>query len=221
MVYIVVAAYNESAVIETVVRKLRSSYPHVVVVDDGSMDKTRELASKAGATTLRHPINRGQGAALQTGIAFSLKAGAEAVVTFDADGQHQVADIPVLLAPVLSGEADIVLGSRFLTGSAEIPALRRLLLKAAVLFTRISSGLPLTDAHNGLRAFSSAAATCIDIQSDRMAHASEIIDKIRRHRLRWVEVPVDVRYTRYSMAKGQKAGNALRIVFDYLFDRFF
>lgn len=219
--HLVLPAFNEAATIGEVVRGLRARYRHVVVVDDGSVDETAREARAAGATVLRHVLNRGQGATLQTGIRFCLERGAECLVTFDSDGQHRVADVPALVEPIYRGEADVVLGSRFLGAGREMPASRRLLLRGAVLFTWMVSGLKLTDAHNGLRAFSRRAAERIDIRLDRMAHASELVDQIRRMGLPYREVPVEIRYTEYSRAKGQSAAGAVRILFDYLLDRLF
>lgn len=216
---VVVAAYNEADVIGAVVRELRAECVHVIVVDDGSRDDTAGAARRAGAHVLRHVINRGQGAALQTGIEHALRGGAEVVVTFDADGQHDPADLRALVAPVLSGEYDVVLGSRFLERRAPIPVARRMLLTVGVLFTRIISRVRLSDTHNGLRAFSRSAAEKLTISMDRMAHASEIIDQIRVHRWRYREVPVSIRYTPYSMAKGQRSSQAVRIAIEMLVEK--
>jgi len=212
----VIAAYNEERAIEAVVRDLRPHVGEIIVVDDGSADGTADAARRAGAIVLRHAVNRGQGAALQTGIAAALARDAAIVVTFDADGQHVAADVPRLVAPVAGGAADVALGSRFLEGTSKVPALRRLLLKGAVIFTRLTTGLRLTDAHNGLRALSRKAAATIRIRQDRMAHASEIVSEIRRHGLRFVEVPITVLYTDYSRAKGQSAFGAFRVLLDLL-----
>ena len=218
-VFVVLPAFNEGGSIASVVSEVRGLYPNVVVVDDGSQDDTARKALTVGAVVLRHPINRGQGAALQTGITYSLEADADYVVTFDSDGQHLPEDLARLLAPLLAGEAEIALGSRFIGRAEGIPWQRRLLLRAAVLFTRIASGTPVTDAHNGLRAFTRHAASQLNLQMDRMAHASEILDQIRHMRLPFVEVPVTIRYTEYSLAKGQRSGAALRVLFDYLVGR--
>ena len=219
--YFVVPAYNEVVTIGRVVREIRAVYPHVVVVDDGSADATGEEARAAGATVLRHAVNRGQGAALQTGITYALRCGAQCLVTFDSDGQHQVADVAALVEPIREGTAEVVLGSRFLRPAHRVPRLRRFLLRGAVVFTWAVTGVRLTDAHNGLRAFSRRAAERIDIRLDRMAHASELIDQIRKMGLSYVEVPVEIHYTRYSRAKGQRATAAARIAFDYLFEKMF
>jgi glycosyltransferase involved in cell wall biosynthesis len=217
--FVVIAAYNEGPCIGDVVRELRAQYPHVVVVDDGSSDDTAERAREAGAWVLTHLINRGQGAALQTGISYALARGAKWVVTFDADGQHDVADIPALLDPIARGEVEITLGSRFLGTHSAMPTSRRVVLFFAVLFMRMTARARLTDAHNGLRAFSRRAAQQIDLKLDRMAHASEIVEQVVSSGLPYTEVPVRVRYTDYSLRKGQKNSAALRVAFDYLMAR--
>ena len=217
--FIVIAAFNEGKAIGDVVRELLPHYPNVVVVDDGSRDDTRERAHEAGATVLRHVVNRGQGAALQTGISYALKRGASIILTFDADGQHRPEDIPALVAPIATGKVEFCLGSRFLEHGDKVPFKRRMLLLAAVVFTRITSGMPLSDAHNGFRAFSRKAAEHIDLHLDRMAHASEIIDQLRASDLPYREVPVFIRYTAYSIAKGQRGSAAFRVAFDYLIGR--
>jgi len=177
-VFIVIPAYNEATTIRQVIRELIEFFPHVVVVDDGSSDDTFLEALSSGATLLQHVINLGQGAALQTGIEYSLRAGACVIVTFDADGQHCSDDVSKLVKPIFRGQAEIVLGSRFLGRAENIPPLRWFLLKGAILFTRLASGVSLTDVHNGLRAFSRKAAKNLDIKINRMAHASELIDQI-------------------------------------------
>jgi len=218
-VFVVIAAYNESVCIAEVVRGVLAVYPHVVVVDDGSRDSTFEAARASGASALRHVINRGQGAALQTGIEFALSRGARFIVTFDADGQHRVEDIAAVVAPIARGECDITLGSRFLGGATGIPRSRRVTLRLAVWFTRAVSRVKLTDAHNGLRAFSRRAAEKINITLDHMAHASELIDQIRLSGLPFREVPVKINYTAYSMAKGQSSRGAIAIALHYLLGR--
>jgi polyprenyl-phospho-N-acetylgalactosaminyl synthase len=218
--YVVVAAYNEEDFIGDVIGTLKAQYPNVIVVDDGSTDRTGERAVEVGACVLRHVINRGQGAALQTGIEYALRRGAQYIVTFDADGQHSAEAIPALLAPILAGEAEIALGSRFLENSASVPFGRSILLRVAIVFTRLLSGVRLSDTHNGLRAFSRRAAGKLEIRLDRMAHASEIIDQVRSSGLAYTEVPVRVDYTEYSRYKGQRFSAAPRIAIEYFFGRF-
>jgi glycosyltransferase involved in cell wall biosynthesis len=218
-VWLVIPAFDEAAVIGDVVALARTRCPNVVVVDDCSRDATAAAALAAGAHVLRHPVNLGQGAALQTGLDYALAAGAEFLVTFDADGQHDVADLPRLLEAQRRTGADVVLGSRFLGRAEAIPAQRRLLLHAARLFTWATAGLRLTDAHNGYRLLTRRAATCIRLRQNRMAHASEIVEQIRAAGLRWTEAPVTVRYTDYSLAKGQRSSASVRIVVDLLVAR--
>lgn len=214
--FIVIPAYNEGSAIGAVVAGLRVSWRHVIVVDDGSADDTAFQALSHGATVLTHVLNRGQGAALRTGIEYALRRGAAFIVTFDSDGQHRPEDVPALLQPLIDGKAEVALGSRFLGSAERIPLFRRLLLRMAVIFTRFAAGARFSDTHNGLRAFTRRAAGEIDIRMDRMAHASEILDQVVSHRLRHVEVPVHVRYTDYSRRKGQKSSGAIRVLIDYL-----
>jgi polyprenyl-phospho-N-acetylgalactosaminyl synthase len=212
--WVVVAAYNEAAVIGRVVSELIGCGHRVVVVDDGSTDATGALALAAGAAVLTHPINLGQGAALQTGIAFALRRGADTIVTFDADGQHRAGDAAVLIAALAVNDADFALGSRFLADAPTMPPSRRLLLRAATWFTRLTTGLRVTDTHNGLRAMTRRGASRIALRQNRMAHASEILHCIARSGLRYVEVPVTVDYSAYSLAKGQRLSDSLRILLD-------
>jgi len=213
--WVVIAAYNEGAVIRDVVAEVKRDGWNVVLVDDGSRDDTATLARAAGATVLRHAANLGQGAALQTGIDYAIRRGALHVVTFDADGQHDASCIPALIAAL--ADHDVALGSRFL-GKVEGASKRRMaLLRTAVAVSNKMSGLALTDAHCGFRAFRAAVAPRLRITQNRMAHASELLRKINQPGLRVVEVPVTVRYTAHSMAKGQGGIQALRILFDYFF----
>ena len=150
---------------------------------------------------------------------YALLQGADYVITFDADGQHRVEDIPVLLEPLVAKECDIALGSRFLGEAIDLPFMRWVTLKLAVVFTRFFSRIRLTDAHNGFRAFTRRAAEKIDLTCDRMAHASEVIDQIRHSGYEFVERPVQIRYTERSLAKGQSSGQALKVAADYLLGR--
>jgi glycosyltransferase involved in cell wall biosynthesis len=211
---VVIAAYNEASMIARVVSEVRHAGYRVVVVDDGSKDATAHNARTAGAIVVQHPFNLGQGAALQSGIKFALAKGAAAIVTFDADGQHAAADISRLITALAEENADFVLGSRFLDASSNIPALRRLLLKAATVFTRITTGLRLTDAHNGLRAMTRRGAAAIRMRQNRMAHASELLAQIGSSGLRYVERPVTIHYSAYSTAKGQKTSDSVVILLD-------
>jgi glycosyltransferase involved in cell wall biosynthesis len=211
-IWIVIPAYNEGEVIRSVVAGLREKYSNIVLVDDCSTDETGSAAAETGAVVLRHAINLGQGAALQTGLKFAVARGADYVVTFDADGQHRVEDIAVLMDVHRRKNSDITIGSRFLGSTQNLPTLKKMVLKLAVLFTRMTSGLQLTDAHNGLRLFTGRAAKMISITQNRMAHASEIVDQIQRLRLKVAEAPVTIIYTEYSIRKGQKLSNAFNIL---------
>jgi glycosyltransferase involved in cell wall biosynthesis len=210
--WVVIAAYCEEPVIARVVAQLKERGYQVVVVDDGSSDRTGELAGAAGAVVLRHPINLGQGAGLQTGIVFALAQGAECVVTFDGDGQHRSQEVATLVA-ALDG-TDFALGSRFLGSGLRVPAVRRMLLRLATWFTRLTTGLQVTDTHNGLRAMSRRGASAIALRQNRMAHASEILHQIAESGLKYVEVPVTIDYTAYSLSKGQTLADALLILTD-------
>ena len=219
-VWIIVPAFNEQARIHAVVSTLACSYQNVLVVDDGSSDDTSRIAAAAGATVVRHSINLGQGASLQTGFTFATYQRADVVVTFDGDGQHDAADIPRLISPILLGHCDVVLGSRFRGKSIGMPKHRWLILKLAILFTRITTGLKLTDTHNGLRAFSLKAIDRIQITEDRMTHASDLLHQIATHQLRYQECPVTIRYNHETLRKGQRSSAAFGILTRLLLNRF-
>ena len=213
-IHVVIPAFNEAAVIARVVSEVARAGYRVLVVDDGSSDATADLARAAGAIVIGHPFNLGQGAALQTGIDYALAQGAEGIVTFDADGQHRVADIARLTEALVEERADFALGSRFLGQAPDLPPLRRLVLRAATAFTRLTTGLQLTDTHNGLRAMTRRGANAIKLRQNRMAHASECLAQIAGSGLRYVEQPVTIEYTAYSLAKGQRLRDAVLILLD-------
>lgn len=217
--WVIIPMFNEGAVIHRVAREVLMAFPNLVVVDDGSTDDALEQSARAGATVLRHPINLGQGAALQTGIKYALQRGADYIVTFDADGQHQVKDAVAMLDMLQKENFDVVLGSRFIGTTIGMSFGRRLLLKAAIIYTKITTGLNLTDAHNGLRVFSRTAAMNINIRQNRMAHASEILEQISAKKMRYVEYGNTIRYTDYSKLKGQKPSNAINIIVDLMVGR--
>jgi polyprenyl-phospho-N-acetylgalactosaminyl synthase len=218
-VAVVIAAYEESSALGPVVEGARQHCGWVVVVDDGSRDATSEVALTAGAHVVRHPINLGQGAALQTGIDYALGLGADFIVTFDADGQHASAEILPMVSQLVNTQSDIVLGSRFLGRAVNMPRSKRLTLWLAVRFTRLTTGLRLTDTHNGFRALSANAARRLRIRQNRMAHASEILEQTARLKLRYAEFPVTITYSAYSLAKGQRVLNSFAIVKDQVMDR--
>jgi len=216
-IWIVIAAYNEAHSIGHVLKDLtKAGYKNVVVLDDGSEDDTSRIAKQYTSHVLKHVVNRGQGASLKTGLDYALKHNADVIVTFDADGQHRVEDIPAIVKPVVNDEVDVALGSRFLKSGSNVPFLRKLFLKGGVLLVWLFYGIKLTDVHNGFRALSRHAAEQIDLTTDRMEHASEILSEIKRKNLRFVEVPVIIKYTEYSKEHGQSTLNAVRIFYRML-----
>ncbi|MCH7549787.1 MAG: glycosyltransferase family 2 protein [Candidatus Krumholzibacteriota bacterium] len=222
-IYLIVPTFNEARVLEHGLEEVIGRGYEVVVVDDGSTDDTGEILERLGVHALRHPVNLGQGAALQTGMTYALLRGADVVVHFDADGQHRSEDIATLLEPIFSGEVDVVLGSRFLRSSdaREVPPGRRVVLRCARVINGLLTGVWLSDAHNGFRALNRHAAESIYLLENRMAHASEILLQIRRSHLRYVERPTTIAYTEYSQEKGQSAWNGVRIVIDLVLRRIF
>lgn len=212
----ILPAYNEARTIEAVIDDLFAYNVIPLIIDDGSSDATATLARAKGVRVIRHRINQGQGASLMTGFTAARRLNADIVVTFDSDGQHQAKDIPALIAPILEGSADVVLGSRFLQKN-DVPTLRRVILSAAVWYTRLTTGLQITDTHNGLRAFNRTAVNLVSIQQSGMAHASELLEQIADHGLRYTEVPVSIVYTEYSLGKGQRLTNSFKILFDLWF----
>jgi glycosyltransferase involved in cell wall biosynthesis len=219
-VWLVIPVFNEEAVIADVLAHVLETFPNVVCVDDGSRDGSYRRVLGSGAHLLRHPINLGQGAALQSGLTYALaQPGAEYFVTFDADGQHQVEDVVSMIGVLRGKEADVVLGSRFLATAEKVPWLKRLVLKSVVLLSGPSRKLGLTDAHNGLRAFTREVAEKIDIVQSGMAHASELVGFLAHSQFRVREIPVTIEYTEYSMSKGQSLLNGINIVFDLTFRR--
>lgn len=217
-VWLVVPLYNEAKVIGDVVRTARTRFPKIVCVDDGSTDQSAGRADEAGAVVVRHPVNLGQGAALQTGLAYALTdPDMRYCVTYDADGQHQLADVEAMLARIRQGDVRVVFGSRFLDDRTDASLLKRLILRVAVAYTNLTTGTRLTDAHNGLRVLERSVVERLDITQNRMAHASEIVAQIgsmRFHgaKVAYAEEPVHILYTDYSKAKGQSLWNAVNIL---------
>jgi glycosyltransferase involved in cell wall biosynthesis len=215
-VFVIVPSFNEATVLGPTLESLSHFGYSIVVVDDGSEDDTRVVAARFPIHFLRHPMNLGQGAALQTGMTYALQRGAQVIVHFDADGQHPATKIPALIAPVIAGECDVVLGSRFLdrNDSKLVPRSKRLVLRVGRLVNGLFSGMWLTDAHNGFRALSRHAANSIDLRENGFAHATELLDQIRRANLRYKEIPTPIQYSEYSRQKGEKFWNGFNIVVD-------
>ncbi|WP_343573319.1 glycosyltransferase family 2 protein [Mycobacterium sp.] len=214
-VWIVVPAYNEAGVIGDVIRQLRSVFAQVVCVDDGSADDTGDIARRAGAHLVRHPVNLGQGAAIQTGVEYARsRPGARIFATFDADGQHRVNDVLAMIDRLHSESADIVIGTRFGPGVSRPPLLKRVVLQTAATLSPRGRRLGLTDTHNGLRVFNKTVADRLNITMNGMSHAAEFILLIDENRWRVAEQPVEVLYTEYSSAKGQPLLNGVNIIVD-------
>ncbi|MGD0272688.1 MAG: glycosyltransferase family 2 protein [Gaiellaceae bacterium] len=219
-VYVIMPVFNEAPVIRSVVSAVSQVFPNIICVNDGSTDASAAEIEKTDAVLINHPFNLGQGAALKTGIDYALRdANAAYFITFDSDGQHQVADAVSMLAVAREGDYDIVLGSRFLGKAENIPSVRAAVLKAAVVFSNLTTGVRLTDAHNGLRVFNRRFAERIEITMPGMAHATEFIHWIAKSEFKYTEVPVTVVYTQYSQAKPQSVFNSINIGFDLLMRR--
>lgn len=217
--WLVIPLFNESQVVGEVIRAARTTFPKIVCVDDGSSDESAAVAAEAGAAVVSHPVNLGQGAALQTGLTYAAQdPAAQYFVTFDADGQHRVEDAARMVQALRDEPYDVILGSRFLGTVTGANFLKRAILRAAVIFERMTTRLKVTDTHNGLRAFNRRAVQTIKIRQNRMAHGSEILREIAESDLRFREEPVEIVYTDYSRAKGQSMWNAVNILNDLIFD---
>ena len=212
MVLVVIPAFNEEAKVGRVIRGLfENGYHGIVVVDDGSKDNTAAEAEKAGAKVLRHRLNRGQGAALETGDSYARQAGADVVVHFDADGQFNAADIAPALNMLQEKKVDVVFGSRFLDNRSKIPCFKKhILLPLARWVNFVFTGIMLTDAHNGFRVLSRNALSKIVFTQDRMAHNTEILKLIKKNKLTFAEIPVEVSYSRY----GQGLSGGVKIIYE-------
>ncbi|MGB8407492.1 MAG: glycosyltransferase family 2 protein [Mycobacterium sp.] len=217
-VWIIIPAFNEASVIADVVTDVRSVFPNVVVVDDGGRDDTGDCAYHAGAHVVRHPVNLGQGAAIQTGVEYARsRPGAQVFATFDADGQHQVTDVIRMIDRLRTENLDIVIGTRFGDRPPErMPMLKRLLLPIVAKLSSSSRRLHLTDAHNGLRVFSKTVADELNLTMNGMSHASEFVTLIVENHWNVAEEPVHILYTDYSMSKGQPLVNGVNIIVDGL-----
>ncbi len=215
--WVVIPLYNEEEVIADVIADVLAQFPQVVCVDDGSTDGSAAATAAAGARVVRHAFNLGQGAALQTGFQFALADPAmKYVVTFDADGQHQIADAVGMVERLRAGEADVVFGSRFMDNRSKPSFAKRMVLRAAVAYTNMTTKTRLTDAHNGLRAIGRPVVAKLDITQNRMAHASELVAQIGASKASYVEHPVHILYTDYSKANGQSLWNSINILADLM-----
>ena len=215
--WLIVPCFNEATVIRGVLENALRTFPNIVAVNDGSRDASATEIHAAGAHLVNHPVNLGQGAAIQTGIEYArAQAGAEYFVTFDADGQHQVKDVVAMVRRLREEPVDIIVGTRFgeKRENSQVPWIKRVVLQTVVKLSPTSRKLGLTDAHNGLRAFNKKVADEMDIRMNGMSHASEIVNKIAENGWRVSEQPVDILYTEYSMSKGQSLINGVNILAD-------
>ena len=222
-VYIIIPVFNEAATLRSVLFNLEAhGFSNIIIVDDGSTEDIFYGISDLPVYYLRHRTNLGQGAALQTGFEFAKRFNPSIVITFDADGQHDAGSLPSLLRPLEKAEVDVTLGSRFLELKQDkMPSRRKWMLKAARLINFLFTGLLLSDAHNGLRAMNNKALHAVSLKENRMAHASEFILQLKKHRLQFREVPVSIRYTDYSRKKGQQSSDSIKILFDLVLHKFF
>ncbi|MCS4535601.1 glycosyltransferase family 2 protein [Corynebacterium sp. HS2168-gen11] len=221
--WLIIPCYNEGQVIGSVIEHARTTFPNIVAVNDGSADNSAQVIRATGAHLVNHPVNLGQGAAIQTGIEYARRQpGAQYFVTFDADGQHQVKDVIRMINRLRTEAVDIIVGTRFGDATREqdqVPLIKRIVLKTVVMLSPTTRKLGLTDAHNGLRAFNAIVAREMDIRMNGMSHASEIVHLIAQRQWRVAEEPVEILYTEYSMSKGQSLMNGINILADGLLAR--
>lgn len=213
----VIPAYKEATQIADVLTRTRSFVDEMIVVNDGSPDETAEVALKNGARVVSHVINRGLGAAIGTGFAFAKKRGADVVITLDADGQHDPAEIPKFIEAVKGG-ADVVIGSRMISREG-MPWYRQAANLLGNISTLVLFGAYVTDSQSGFRAFSRAALNKIEIKTNRMEVSSELIAEAKHHGFKIVEVPIKAIYTDYSLSKGQSFFVGIKTLFKLILRR--
>lgn len=216
-VIIAIPAYNEERFIGSMVLQCLNYTPHVVVIDDGSRDATAAIAEQAGATVLSHVVNKGKSEGVNTALAWAREKKADALVFIDGDGQHKPSEIETVLAPVLSGAADMVVGSRFLGVKSRIPAYRKVGQHAFTAATNVASAVSVTDSQSGFRAFSRHAIQTLHFNGTGLSVESEMQFAAREHSLVIVEVPISVVYAekakRNPFAHGMQIGsNILKLV---------
>jgi glycosyltransferase involved in cell wall biosynthesis len=220
---IVIPAYNEERTIADVVSGAMKIADRVVVVDDGSGDRTPALAKECGALVVRHAVNRGVGAALGTGIEAAIRLGAEAVVTMDADGQHRAEDAAKVFERLDQGDVEFVIGSRMKKGDepGHMPTHRVIFNTVGNVLTYLLFGVWVTDSQSGLRGLSRKAACTIELRTNGMESLSEFIKEKKDKHWRFAEVPIKAIYTDYSMSKGQNFFVGVKVAIRLIFRRFF
>jgi len=218
-IWIVIPAYNEEKVIGKVIDSLKKEgFQNILVVNDCSTDKTKEVVKNKKVKIYNHIINRGLGGALNTGISAALKNGAKIIATCDADGQHDPKDVKRTVEFLQKENLDVVIGSR-LIDSKGMPFSRKAINSGASFLTKALFGVYSTDTQSGLRVFSRSAAEKINIRTNKMEVSSEIIKEIGRNKLKFKEIPIKAIYTDYSLEKGQTGGNAINIAYKLLLRR--
>lgn len=217
-IYVVVPVFNEDKVLKFVLDDLTSyNLWEVIVVNDGSNDNSRSICNNYNIKIIDHSVNSGQGAAIRTGINYAIRNNADIICTFDSDGQHRVEDLQNMINLMLENEKiDVVIGSRFINNVSKIPFRRKIALKFAILLSKFIFGGNFTDVHNGLRVFNNNSARKINLVSNRMEHASLISESITKYKMRFVEMPVDIIYSEYSISKGQKLKDIIMTGFKLL-----
>ena len=223
---IIVPAYNESKRIGTVLQKLKETTAkiknlnfEIIVVDDGSSDNTCELAKNTNVTIIRHPINRGAGAALVTGFERAIQNKSDFVITIDADEQHDPNEIEQILKPVLKGDADISIGSRFAKDNHEMPLFKKMGNGILNIITQTIYGYSCTDTQCGYRAFNRKAIEKMHLTIDRYGIMSEMLGEIKRNNLKLEEIPISTLY--FDKSKGTTFFDGIKIAFDLILRRFF
>lgn len=218
-IWILIPAFNEERVITNVIAEIRQAgYQNIIVVDDGSRDRTYEVAKNTGVTVLRHRLNRGKGAATKTSIEAAKLLGANIIVTMDGDGQHNPRDIESLISPIRNGDCDVVLGTRLKNpqGMPWYKIIQNWFGNAIVWYIY---GLWVSDSQSGFRAYSRHASEVINTKTDRYEYDGEVIREIYKYKLKYREVPIEVRYTKYSMGKLHKQSfeNGIKTVYKMIF----
>lgn len=214
-IYILIPVFNEERQIKKVIEELSKTFKNIIVINDGSTDKTEKILKTLNVIHLKHSINLGQGAAISTGFKFIQKLkDAYAVVTFDADGQHSAKDAELFAKEILLCKEEIIFGSRFLDNKSNIPFIKKVVLSIVVMFTNILSKINLTDAHNGLKAFKTSCLNKLDIDIDGFGFESQIIHQASKKKITYKEMPTNTMYTTYSKKKGQRLINGLIILED-------
>lgn len=207
-----IPAFNEEKTIAKVVLQAQRYVDKVMVCDDGSTDMTAEIAERLGAVVIKHSRNLGYGAALNTLFSEAIKLNPSCIVTIDADGQHDPSHIPQLVEPVVRGEADIVIGSRFLSRGGNIPRYRRLGVKLITGIIRRTSYPQITDAQSGFRAYSRRAVEVLGLTEPGMGVSVEILMKARGKNLRIVEKPITISYSVEKPSKQNPLSHAIDVI---------